>query len=205
MSNIPAGFNHCYAKFSLAGSSRFFEITCGFSNGVHTAAQMAAAWLFAISTGGGATPFNVANMGTHYTLFETGCLMTPITGPQTASVLPTTQIGTLTRTCPAPNTAVNVKKLTTFAGPRFRGRMSCPPCNLDESDITDTGNLSGGMLATQNSYWSAVYSSLVAGGFLPYLLHEVSHAPSPTAVPAPTAISSFEVTSLVGTSGSRLR
>ena len=205
MATIPAGFNQCYAKFSLAGHSRQAEITCGFSNGVHTATQMAAAWVFSLSTGGATLPFNVANMGTHWTLFEVGCLMTPITGPQTNAVLPQTLTGTATINHPSPNVAVNVKKDTTFAGPRFRGRFSCPPANLAESDITDTGVIGAGPLAGFQSWWSAVYSGLVAGGYLPFLLHEVSHADPPSAVPAPTAIAAFTVSPLIGTAGSRLR
>jgi hypothetical protein len=121
--------------------------------------------------------------------------LTPLTGTVTAGATP------------SPNCSVLVEKKTNFAGVRYRGRMSVPPCNIPENTISVAGVISNTELAVQQGMWDWVFSTLGSAGFNPYLFHAPSKPGTvhPTTAPARTQIINFTVSPLIGTNRRRLR
>jgi hypothetical protein len=103
---------------------------------------------------------------------------------------------------PPPNVSIVVAKNTPLAGRQFRGRLFAPICNMDESDVAKNGSIISGALATQQIWWNHVMTNMTVNDLQPVLLHE---PPLEGALPAPTQLTGFRVTQLVGTNRRRLR
>lgn len=108
-------------------------------------------------------------------------------------------VGTVTDSCVPANCAVLVKKNTALGGRRFRGRIFQPPTLLNEGAVDASGNIAAGGVAAIQATWDQFSGQLVANGYLPVLFHQGVGAP------APTLISSLQVTSLIATQRRRLR
>lgn len=105
------------------------------------------------------------------------------------------------------NTAVLVEKRSGFLGRTGRGRMFVPS-SAATTEVSEIGNLNGGLRTSLQQRWNEFYSELVddegphnffPGAIQPVILHQ-----SPTAG-APTPISGFQVQTKVGTRATRIR
>lgn len=94
--------------------------------------------------------------------------------------------------------AILVQKLTAIGGRPGRGRMFIP--GAQESEVAPDGTLSGAFVAGLQSELNTFYADMVTNGIPPYLLHSVG---SP--LTTPTAITSFQVQSVVATQRRRQR
>lgn len=192
--------------FNVSGSTKNFVITCGIAaSGAPPIGTVVAAWR--LSTTGAGGPFQAAVMKLGWTMTKVYGLQNS-GGVMTSFLDPTPIAGTdAIFGSPAPNTSVLVEKLTSLAGVRYRGRMSVPPCNLDEAAISQAGIIDTSPLGVQQGYWNHVFSTLTAGGYNPYLFHAPSKPGTvhPSAVPVRTPVVSFRVAAMVGTNRRRLR
>lgn len=102
----------------------------------------------------------------------------------------------------SPNVTYLLKKSTSYAGRRFRGRMYLPYANA--GGVTQTGQLSTAELAILTARAAAIQTGLVAAG--PNASNLVLlHAESPlSATPAPTTVLSLAGEPFVATQRRRL-
>lgn len=94
------------------------------------------------------------------------------------------------------NCCTLIKKLTASAGRRNQGRFYCPPFNLGEADVTQSGAILSARAAVIQGDWDAFYDRLVTSELAPVLFH--STGPS-------TPITSFSLDPVIATQRRRLR
>lgn len=110
-----------------------------------------------------------------------------------------------TVTIMSPNVTYLVKKSTSFAGHRYRGRMYLP--FVAGSGSTQTGQLSSAELAILAGRAGALEVNMIAGGTNAAdlrLLHGASSTVPPSAIPPPTVITDLAAEAFVATQRRRL-
>lgn len=88
-----------------------------------------------------------------------------------------------------------ITKLTQFTGRQYRGRMYVPWLYGDEAVVDAVGNITGSVVAAQQTIWTAYLNAVNATNFQASLLHTALPGNIP---PAPDAISALLVRSVVG-------
>lgn len=110
-----------------------------------------------------------------------------------------------TLTIEPPNVTYLIKKSTSFAGHRFRGRMYLP--FVDAVDSQQTGALTGAAITLLQGRATALLAGLVAAGPNASelsLLHGVSTTVPPSPIPSPTPIVALTGEGFVATQRRRL-
>lgn len=193
---IPNLFSLWTCTFSCAGVARPIQITMGIQPGVGLTATQQNIAIDNCLVGSVGRPFSAANMDNQWTCVERkilyrnsgGLLLTDV---QTSVVAGTKAID------PLPvNTSVILRKVTAFAGKKYRGRCLLPPLFFQESDIDNAGNITG--FATYQSLWNTALSAMQSAAVSPVLLHDDPAIP-------PTPINSLTINGRIGTIGKRLR
>lgn len=193
---IPNLFSLATITFTTVGVARPQQITMGLQPGVGlTPAQQNAALRGAL-IGAVNRPFSAANMDNQYSCVESKILYRNASGVLLSHIDTGIVVGTKVIDPLPLNTSVILRKVTSFAGKKYRGRCLLPPMFFNEADVDNAGNISA--VATYQTIWDNAYASLVAGAVPPVLLHD---DPALT----PTAINSFSVNTRIGTIGKRLR
>lgn len=193
---IPNGYSMATYSFTVTGGTRVYQTTLGLLPQIGlTAAQQNTNLRAALAGGGG--PFIASNMFVGFSLAETKILYRNLGGILISDIDTTPVVGTKTGNPLPVNTSVIVRKVTSFAGKKYRGRMLVPPLYWDEGAVNSTGNNIGGTFATYQTIWNTAYTNLAAQGLAPVLLHSDSTVP--------TTINSFSLVNRIGTIGKRLR
>lgn len=192
--------------FNVVGSTKNFVITQGIAaSGGPSVSSVLAAWRTAVTSSG--SPFAAANMYVGWSIAKMYALQNT-GGTMTAATNLTPVVGTATGSVtPSPNVSVLVTKHTAFAGVRYRGKMSVPPCNIDESSVSQAGVIGSLIVSARQSEWDFAYTLLTVAGMNPYLFHAPSKPGTvhPTTVPGRTPMTGWTVQPLVGTNRRRLR
>lgn len=193
---IPNGYSLATLTFGVTGGTRVYQTTLGVLPQISlTAAQQNAALRSGMTSTGFAA--NAANIFVGFSLNETKILYRNLGGILISDIDTTPVIGTKTGSALPVNTSVIVRKVTSFAGKKYRGRLLYPPVFWDESAVNSTGNNVGGTFASYQTIWNNTYTALVGAGLQPVLLHSDSTPP--------TTINSFSLVNRIGTIGKRLR
>lgn len=196
----PPGFGYFAIVHQVTGSTHTPTVTCGFQNGGSFTAAAANAALRAAMVSG--TNFwDVANFSNAY-LVQSTYVLVNIGGLLYTDTNVVPIAGTASIATPPINTAAIIQKRTGVAGRQYRGRMFMPPMNVAEGDVSIAGIIGGASFTNLGTYSTAFYGGLVAQAMTPYLLHE---APLVGAPPAPTIITSFAPTQLIGSYKKRIR
>lgn len=189
---IPSGFGICSMKYRLAGRTNPYAITFGFtddgaSSASTQAASLVATWLARFTA---ATSFSSYTYeGCHITYRRGGVLFSADNVQSTA--------GTVVGAESSPAISIVVKKLTGFAGKKFRGRMYLPPAFLGEANVSNAGIIDAATVTSRQTICSNWLADMIAGANDPVLLHRDGSAP--------TAITQLSVESMVGTQRRRQR
>lgn len=72
---------------------------------------------------------------------------------------------------PPVNCAVLLHKTTGVGGRRGRGRLYCPPVNLPDTAVSNTGVILPAIVTLFNTRWDVALTALAAGGAAMYLAH----------------------------------
>lgn len=187
-------------SFATVGSPHISVITCGFLNSPSKSAAVCNATLRGALNFPGCM-FSAAVMGTNFSIVNTYVLINT-GGLLTVDNDPTALVGTVVLANPPLNTAVIVRKNTALAGRQYRGRMFAPPVSLDESLVSVAGIIAPARVATLQTEINVLFTRLTTGGMAPQLLHD---APLVGPTPPTTALSSFGITSKIGTIKRRIR
>lgn len=196
----PPAFGYWAITIQTTGSGHLSVITCGFANPTPATASYANG-LLRTSMGSTNNPFLAANMQIGFTVINTYVLINTGAGLYVDNNTATIS-GSAVSTAPPLNTALIVKKNTIFAGRQYRGRMMVPPFGVNEGDISIAGVIGGTTLSNNQTRWNNFYTSLVSNNLQPVLLHS---PPKVGTTPAPTNISSFSITPLIGSIKRRIR
>lgn len=193
---IPPLFSLGTITFTTAGVPRPQQITMGFQPGVGLTANQQNAAMRAALIGSTGRPFSAANMDDQYTCIESKILFRNASGVLLSDINTGAVTGAKTIDPLPLNTSVILRKVTSFAGKKYRGRCLLPPLFFPESAVDNGGNITA--VATYQTLWDTAYTNLVGGAMQPVLLHD-----DPLLVP--TTINSFLLNSRIGTIGKRLR
>lgn len=190
---IPTGFAQANFKYSGGGAPTGAEWTLGLDIG--SAVGGPAGVAFDLITNYGATI---------RTVLPSSCVLTSVLvkfgpnnlGPsaEVSSTVPGTGGGAQT----SPSVAALVQKITAIGGRAGRGRFYLP--GVQESEVGETGVLTGAFVDGLQDVMEAFYSELVSSGMPPVLLHGDG---SPVSTPTP--ITSFNVDGTVATQRRRQR
>lgn len=198
---IPVDFGQVTATFSGSGVPTGAAITYGFANGsLSSAATIASTMRGLIQTH--LMPPLIQNTGLAKVLVKLG----PNEDGPSAEVSSTTAGGDVSAQAP-PNVAYLVQKSTLLGGRRNRGRFFLP--GVDETEVDQTGLVSAGKLASLETAVDNFFDALVTADLPMFLLHndevDENGDPIPGTAPAPTAVTSLNVSSIVATQRRRLR
>nr|CRY96639.1 hypothetical protein [uncultured prokaryote] len=110
----------------------------------------------------------------------------------------TTVAGTATSKPVPSNGAILIRKNTGLGGRRNRGRIYCPPFNMDESSVDAMGVILPANVAYIQGLWTFFLSELTGSDLAPRLFH--SEAPF-----TPSPVTGFSVQGILGTQRRRMR
>lgn len=190
MAIIPAGFGQVNFRFTGENAPTGAEITLGFENLNPNSVEdclidFSSAW------GTANVPLLQADA---ITMSEVYVKLGPNeTGP--SGVLPQDHEGLQASAALAPNVSILVQKQTALGGRKHRGRFFMP--GAPEEEVSSGGELTGSYLNDAQNTWDAFLGLLIAGPYIPVVLHN-----DPT---APTPITSLAVSSTAATQRRRLR
>jgi len=193
---IPPLFSLATITFTTVGVPRPQQITMGFQPGVGLTANQQNTALRNALIGATLRPFSAANMDNQYTCVESKILYRNVSGVLLSDINTGIVVGSKVIDPLPLNTSVILRKVTSFAGKKYRGRCLLPPFYFSEADVDNGGNITG--YAGYQTLWDIAYTNLVAGAMQPVLLHD-----DPGVVP--TTINSFLINPRIGTIGKRLR
>lgn len=94
-----------------------------------------------------------------------------IGGVMQSALVPKNSVGTQTATAPSPAVSVGVKKNTTYAGKKYRGRMYLPAGYLTEATVSNGGVITSGTVDDIQTIMDNYLADINAGDAPMYLLH----------------------------------
>jgi hypothetical protein len=89
------------------------------------------------------------------------------------------EVGTVAAAPVSPAIAVGVKKQTSYAGKKYRGRFYLPPAHLGESSVNAGGVIDGTTLGNIQDNCDDVLTQMTTEAYPAYLLHGDATAPTP--------------------------
>jgi len=191
---IPSGFGLASLAFKRTGSSKTAHITFGFDCGGDATVSHAAA--LKVLWEGTGMPFEASNMYSQWTY--TGCNTLQREDLDLFSfTFETNTVGTRTGNMLPPQTAILVKKSTSFAGKSNRGRFYVPPVFVSETAIDDSGVMDNTTLASLQAKFDDALAAMATANLNMQILHEGAGAPR--------EVSALAVENLVATQRRRLR
>lgn len=198
---IPAGFAQITWLWEMNGDPEYMAVTCGVDHALGggdfdpAASAAADAMLAAWPATGMSNQWRFRGVVARsssgsppYSTFESPRNVAGVGG---ANILP-------------PNCALLVRKRTSVAGRRNRGRMYFPMLSVVETAVDQVGALAADSQVDLQTRLNTLYNALDSAGLSPVILH--SDTPGQvTPVPAPTAIAEFVIQPRIATQRRRLR
>lgn len=194
----PPGFGYITFGFQGSGIAQFN--TWAFANPLSFTAANIRTNLESASRGTGSiyddvNYYNLSRMVSSYVLVNIGGLLysdqANVSYSGSASFNPV-----------PPGTSGVVHKNTALAGRQYRGRVALPSYFLDETAVASNGGINAPVVAALQASLNQWQSDMSGYGTPAVILHG---PPLVGATPAPTAVTSFEMTALVGSQRRRLR
>jgi len=79
----------------------------------------------------------------------------------------------------SPAIAVGVKKQTSYAGKKYRGRMYLCPAHISEANVNGAGVIDGATVSALQGKMDTILANVNADGYPMYLLHSDATDPTP--------------------------
>lgn len=205
---LPAGFANVRYTYDGVGLLNAMGTSCGVATLEDDPNVIAEAcadlWDDGIQQSGARLANSYTYTGTQVTLGNDG-------GPLQLGVATRSVPGSQGSSCLPPNVSKLLRKRTEFAGRKYRGRMYLPAGFLFETEVTDAGNISAGVISGENVQLDGLVAGYALAGYPLHLLHQhgtyvnsegatVSVAPI-----APTPLVALTADPLVSTQRRRLR
>jgi len=171
---IPDNFGIVAWKFSLDSTGDEFTTTAGFHNTSVDDAETIAPFMMNNWT----ASFPAAKLSNEYT-FVGAYVIISIGGVEQASQYNGNEAGTRSSAVPSPAVALCVKKQTSYAGKRYRGRMFLPAGYTTEAETSPAGVIDPSWLGPIQDCCDDLLTAMSGDGYPMYLLHTDGGTPTP--------------------------
>jgi len=171
---LPDNYGIATFKFEITASGSQSVVTMGFHNTPLDDASTIADTLGAVwdAEMTGSLLCNTYTFVSCYVLLSIG-------GVEQSGESPVGTVGSNTSDPSTPATAVGVKKVTSYAGKKYRGRMYLPAGYVSENHVGADGNIGSTEVSALQGAMDNVLAGFSANSYPAYLLHTDATAPTP--------------------------